>query len=105
MKEERGGTITGLHPRIENGRLRVLAEVRAERGTAVQSYLPDREVSALLPRSLLLGEGLSAVPELLQTIEPILVRMGKGRRVRLWEYRGDTYASFLSWRAVRFRGG
>lgn len=85
---------------VENGRLVVRLCIDPASGEA---YLPDREVSALLPRSLLVGTLRAAPPELLGTIGPILERLVRGRTVRVWEYRDRRYASFLSWRSVRFQ--
>jgi hypothetical protein len=88
---------------VESGRLVVKLSVLADREPRREAYLPDRELSALLPRSLLVGPLRAAPQELLGTIRPILDRLVRGRTVRLWDYRDRSYASFLSWRAVRFR--
>jgi hypothetical protein len=32
----------------------------------------------------------------------MLTRLALGRQVRVWSYRERSYASFLTWRAVRF---
>ena len=64
--------------------------------------MPDREVAAILPRSLLLGDGATAPVSLLDTLTPIIVRMSEGRRVRLWQYKERWFLSFQPWRSVRF---
>ncbi len=73
------------------------------------STMPDREVAAILPRSVLVGaptrgrRGSARVPlSLLGTIGPILTRMAEGRVVRLWDYNGRNFFSFLPWKSVRF---
>lgn len=92
--------VRAARPAVENGRL-VVRLCLDPQGPEV--YLPDREVSALLPRSLLVGPLRAAPPQLLGTIGPILERLVRGRIVRVWEYRDRRYASFLSWRSVRFQ--
>jgi len=96
------GTVTCIRPVIRNARMRVVASIRTEECGLVEGYLPDREVSAFLPRSVLLGEARRAPPAILGTVGPILSRFTRGRKVRLWTYGGETYFSFLPWRAVSF---
>ncbi len=98
------GTIRDVQPTLRGGRLKALARVVREGGELQEAWLPDRELSALLPRSLLAGGSREVPGELLETIEPILRRLTAGREVRLWEYGGATYCSFPSWRSVRFAG-
>ena len=62
----------------------------------------DREVAAILPRSILLGGSCRATAAMLGTLEPIVVRMTEGRVVRMWQYDGRWYCSFLPWKSVRF---
>jgi hypothetical protein len=87
---------------LERGRLRVRLRVSVE-GQGIQSaYLPERELAALLPRTLLLGNGAPPPRELLSTLQPILNRRIRGRTVRLWRWQEREYAAFLPWRSVRF---
>lgn len=103
MKKNRA-RVEAVHPVLEGNRLKVRLTVTAETGEVQEAYLPDRELSALLPRSILVGDAREAPPQLLQTIEPIVSKMAQGRQVRVWSYRERLYASFLPWRAVRFAG-
>jgi hypothetical protein len=64
--------------------------------------MPDREVSAILPRSVLVGTARTAPVSLLGTLQPILSRMTEGRQVRIWQYRERWFFSFVAWRGVRF---
>ncbi len=98
------GEIKSVRPILKNGRLRVVMKIACDSGEIQEAYLPDREISALLPRSILAGqEEKRDVPrQMLATIRPIITRMTRGRRVRVWAYGEDRYASFLSWRSVRF---
>jgi hypothetical protein len=98
------GRIEAVQPMIEGGRLRVRLTVCRSDGPRHFAFLPDRELSALLPRSILLTKLGDVPPQLLDTIEPILNKMVVGRAVRLWRYAERWYASFLSWRPVRFTG-
>jgi hypothetical protein len=99
----RQAVVQSIEISVENGHLVVRLSVLADRQPGREAYLPDRELSALLPRSLLVGPLRAAPHELLGTIGPILDRLLRGRTVRLWEYRDRSYASFLSWRSVRFQ--
>jgi hypothetical protein len=94
--------IVHARPEIQARRLKVFASVRADSGELREAQMPDREVAAILPRSLLLGEGATAPVSLLNTLTPIIARMSEGRRVRLWEYKERWFLSFQPWRSVRF---
>jgi hypothetical protein len=96
------GRVEEARPVLEGERLKARLRVVTAAGQPLDAWLPDRELAALVPRSLLVGPGRRAPPELLSTIEPMLVRLTLGRQVRVWSYRERSYASFLSWRAVRF---
>ncbi len=96
------GRVEEARPVLEGERLKVHLRVVTAAGQMLDAWLPDRELAALLPRSILVGPVRRAPPELLSTIEPMLVRLAQGRQVRIWSYRERSYASFLSWRAVRF---
>ena len=94
--------IEGVRSVIEADRLKVRLRVCRDDGQRHTAFLPDRELSALLPRSLLLVSLRKVPRELLDTIDPMLERLLKGRMVRLWCFAERWYASFLSWRSVRF---
>jgi hypothetical protein len=96
------GTVTRARPLLNNDRLRVVAEVRSDSGEVREVALPDREVAAILPRSILLGSSCRAPVSMLGTIEPIVARMTEGRVVRMWQYDGRWFCSFLPWKSVRF---
>lgn len=97
-------SVVSVTARLVEERLRVDALVRDQDGRRTPARIPDRELAALLPRSILAASGHPA-PELLDTIAAIMERTVLGRRVRVWEYRGQRYLAFLSWRTVRFNGG
>jgi hypothetical protein len=102
------GRIKEVEPYLEAQRLKVRLGVLTEEedlegGPFLREvFLPQREIAALLPRSLLAGDNRQVPKELLETIAPILARLVTGRAVRLWSYESRAYASFLSWRGVRF---
>ena len=96
------GRVEEARPVLEGERLKARLRVAAKSGESLEAYLPDRELAALLPRSILAGTARQVPPELLSTIEPMLARLVLGRQVRVWHYRERGYASFLPWRAVRF---
>jgi len=103
------GTVRRVRAVVSGDRLRVLAEVAAEAGGVVEATMPDREVAAILPRSILVGmppagrrRAARAPMSLLDTIGPILSRMAEGRAVRMWDYQGRSFFSFLPWKGVRF---
>ena len=102
MKPGLKGTVLSVHPTLNDTRLRVSLQVKTQDGQVLEANLPDREVSAVLPRSVLLGSASAASPSLLGTIEPILARMTEGRGVRIWEYKERRFCSFQSWKGVRF---
>jgi hypothetical protein len=89
-------------PELQAGRLKVLVAVKMETGEVLEAQMPDREVSAILPRSILLGGTTRAPLSLLDTVRPILERMSEGRRARLWLYKERWFLSFQPWRGVRF---
>jgi hypothetical protein len=96
------GRVQQAQALLEGERLKARLRVSTDSGEVYEAYLPDRELAALIPRTVLVGEGNLAPPELLGTIEPMLTRLTQARRVKLWSYRERRYASFLSWRPVRF---
>ncbi|HUI71222.1 MAG TPA: hypothetical protein VL354_11950 [Spirochaetia bacterium] len=96
------GVVTSVHPELRQQRLKVVATVKADSGEALEAYMPDREVSAILPRSVLLGATRTAPLSLLETVSSILSRMTAGRRVRAWQYKDRWFFSFQQWKGVRF---
>ena len=96
------GTVVGVRPQLVQQHLKVVASVRIESGETREAYMPDREISAILPRSVLLGEARRAPVSLLETIASILSRMTEGRLVRVWEYKDRWFFSFQQWKGVRF---
>jgi hypothetical protein len=96
------GTVVAVRPELREARLRVVARIRTESGELLEAGMPDREVSAILPRSILVGSASAAPQGLLGTIEPILSRMSEGRAVRVWDYKDRKYFSFQPWKGVRF---
>ncbi|MGA2481300.1 MAG: hypothetical protein ABSG63_21400 [Spirochaetia bacterium] len=96
------GTVIRVKPALVTDRLKVVATIKADTGETMEAHMPEREISALLPRSILLGSGTRAPLSLLDTVEPILSRMTEGRQVRVWQYQDRWFFSFLPWRNVRF---
>ena len=96
------GTAVRVHPQLQGERLRVVVTLKTDEGETMEAQMPDRELSALLPRSILLGSGARAPVSLLGTVQPILARLTEGRRVRIWQYKEKWFLSFPGWRGVRF---
>ena len=96
------GIIVDVRPLVQNAKLKIAARVRTDEQQELEAYLPDRELAAILPRCVLLGEAKSAPVTLLESITPIVLRMAGKRHVRIWEYNGSHYFAFLSWNAVSF---
>jgi hypothetical protein len=96
------GKIIKINPVVNSGRLKIIARVLMQKKGLIKAYMPDRELSALLPRSLLVMNKKQVPQRLLEAIGPIIRRMTLGRQVRLWQYEERFYFSFLSWREVKF---
>ena len=94
--------VIGAWAVVEDGRLRVLVRASLETGETVDAVLPQREMSVILPRSLLLENPSRGSAELVEEIGPLVRKFVNGRAVRLKEFEGTTYCFFLSWRSVRF---
>jgi hypothetical protein len=97
------GTIRAARLKLQGQRLRVLVTLQMDRGEEREAQLPDREVAAILPRSVLLGASATAPTAILDTARPIVERMCLGRRARVWRFHDRWFLSFLSWKSVRFR--
>lgn len=96
-------TIQTISAEIEDGRLHVDAVLQEQRDYfQVDARLPAREVAALLPREIIVGEGRESSSNVLELINELLEKLAAGRTVRVWEYSGQTYCSFLKWGSVRF---
>ena len=102
MKKGLKGRVLGVRPELKDERLKVIATVKMDGGEVLDAHMPDREISAVLPRSILLGPAKSAPLSLLATVEPILARMTEGREVRVWQYKDRWFFSFQPWKGVRF---
>jgi hypothetical protein len=96
------GVVVRVRPELVAERLHAVAVVRKENGETMEAHMPDREMSAILPRSVLVGAGTRAPVSLLGTVEPILARMTEGRVVRAWRFKERWFFSFQAWRGVRF---
>jgi hypothetical protein len=109
MEEEMSqGRIIEIIPQIEEERLRVRARVsltikaRDIPEPIVEVHLPDRELAALLPRTVLVGDGKYVGKEILPMLASILTNLAKGRKVKIWEYGDRYYCRFVGWKDVRF---
>jgi len=96
------GTVVSVRPELRDRRLSAVATVKTESGEMLEAHMPDRELSVVLPRSVLLGTSRKAPLSLLDTIAPILSRMAEGRVVRAWKFRERWFFSFQQWRGVTF---
>ena len=94
-------SVVAVTAELKNRRLQVVTVVRDDTGRCLAARIPDRELAALLPRSIL-AANRHPKPELLATIAAILKRTVLGRRVRVRQLRGERYLAFLSWNCVRF---
>ena len=102
MKKGLKGTAVRVNPQLQGERLRVVVTLKTDEGEVMEAQMPDREIAALRPRSILLGTGARAPLSLLGTVQPILARLTEGRRVRVWQYKERWFLSFPGWRSVRF---
>jgi hypothetical protein len=96
------GVVVRVRPELVSERLHAVAVVRKEDGETLEASMPDREMSAILPRSVLVGDDTRAPLSLLGTVEPILARMTEGRVVRAWQFKERWFFSFQAWKGVRF---
>ena len=94
------GMVVDVYSLAVGGRLRVEARVKAQNGEICTAVMPERELSTILPRSILIGDEKKVSIQFLPTINAIVKRMAVGRNVRLWNYRDRSYFAFLSWRGV-----
>ncbi|MBN1411909.1 MAG: hypothetical protein JW969_13755 [Spirochaetales bacterium] len=99
------GKINEIRPVIRKGRLKVVAKIFVPEWGYKDAFLPDREVSTILPRCILAGKATRLPRKFLKTLVPIIRRMTIGREVRIWNYEEIYYFSFLSWKNVKFNEG
>jgi len=92
--------VGSVHPELREYRLKVFATMKADSAKTLQAHMPDREVSAILPRSVLLGEARTAPVSVMETVSPIISRMIEGRLVRVWQCKTKWLFSFR--KGVRF---
>ena len=92
--------ITGIDLEVENGRLRAYVDLVSDGSEPVNAELPQRELSTLLPRTILLGDGKTIDGDTFETMRSTLSRLVSGRAVRTWEYKESVYCGFLPWRNV-----
>ncbi len=96
------GTVKRIECFTERGKLKVQALIEDEKNHKLKALLPSREIAALVPKYVLLGENNKANAAILETIQSILKRTTVGRKIRIWSYQGVIYFSFLNWKNVRF---
>jgi hypothetical protein len=97
------GKIVFVRPCLKRGRLLARVTVQTERHGYYQALLPERELAALVPRSLLVCDRGEAPHTLLGIIGSLLQRTASGRKVRLHRSpAGESLVTFLPWKPVRF---
>jgi len=95
-------TVTRINAQIVQQRLYVQASLGQVGGdTEIEAYLPARETAALLPREILIGKGSGAPETILDIMNELLEKLASGRTVKIWEYQGKIYFSFLKWNTLR----
>ncbi len=90
--------IQNIQADLTTGTLRVITELEDEQGHVFEAVLPARETAALLPREILTAGHSASDTDLVPLMNEILERLALGRQVRVWEYEGTAYCSFLRWR-------
>ena len=95
-------TVDQIRLKVQEGKLKAVASIHTQKGIDTEAFLPDRELSTILPRSMLTATTRNVPVQLIETMEPMVRRMVRGRIVRMWTYEGIRYISFQSWRGVRF---
>jgi hypothetical protein len=96
------GKIVFIRPFVRKGKLLVRTLVQFHERSVIEALLPERELAALVPRSLLLFTAKEAPVAMLEIIGSILRRMTLGRIVRLHRHGDEWRVTFLSWSPVRF---
>jgi len=89
-------TVTRINAQIVQQRLYVQASLGQVGGdTEIEAYLPARETAALI------GKGSGAPETILDIMNELLEKLAAGRTVKIWEYQGKIYFSFLKWNTLR----
>lgn len=96
------GKIIKVKLKLKKSRLKIAARIETADGYKTEAYLPARELAALLPRQVLLGDRKKAHTKLLDTILPIITRLITGRAVRVWQHDGHFYFAFFPWNEIIF---
>ena len=96
------GKVINVKPVIKKGRLKITGRIETGESGCIEAILPAREMAALLPRHIILGETRKASIKLLETIRSIAARFIMGRKVRVWKYNETCYFSFIAWTDVLF---
>lgn len=96
------GKIIDIRPIIKKGRLQIAAKIYSKRRGCVDALMPGREIAALIPRSILIGEETNASRELLKHIIPIINRLVMGRHVLIKRGNKANYFLFLPWKPITF---
>jgi hypothetical protein len=97
------GIIVEIKPLLKGEKLKVLAKIKTKEAGMIKAYFPERELAALLPKKILVGDSRQAQVELLGTIMTIIKRMSCGRTVKLWQFKENYYFCFNLWKNVRFK--
>ncbi|MBN2535277.1 MAG: hypothetical protein JXB88_20525 [Spirochaetales bacterium] len=96
------GRVIEVKPVVKAGKLKIVGSIRIDNGGIEEAFLPDREVSSILPRFILAGDKKRVSLDLLYTISPIIRQVICGRKVRVWKYVDSLYFTFFSWKDVTF---
>jgi hypothetical protein len=96
------GKITRSRLRVHHERLEALLTVRGPRGDRRTVLLSDRELAALLPRRLFLGQAEQAPRALVPTLAAVIADRTLNRWVLVETDKVTRRARFLSWASVRF---
>ena len=99
------GKIAKVGLEIVNQSLRAYLTVQDEEGLVIEAALPQREIAALLPRSVFLGEANSVPVSLLADLQITIEKLLLNRMVELWEYREKMYCGFEKWRNIAAQVG
>jgi len=88
---------------VENGKLGVQGKLQElPEGQTVSARLPSREVAALIPREIIIGDEKIVQTQIIDTLDDMLAKLVTGRLVRTWEFSGEIYFNFLKWGSVKF---
>lgn len=102
-KKTKVATVKGITVDTSTGRLTMQLTCSSQEQELISVQLPDREVSALIPRELFQENKNN--PVILTKLTEISTKLLVGRQVRLYDYRGGTYAGFPRWKGLTFTEG